>query len=62
MELDVISGSLPLVQNDTTYYDVYFIDDEVRDSQRVPSIAKPCVAKDTIKVRLRVDGRFQVLE
>ena len=29
MELDVISGSLPLIQNDTTYYDVYFIDDEV---------------------------------
>lgn len=34
MELDVISGSLPLVQNDTTYYDVYFIDDEVPTNSR----------------------------
>ena len=29
MELDVLSGSLPLVQDDTTYYDVYFIDADV---------------------------------
>lgn len=34
MELDVISGSLPLIQNDTTYYDVYFIDDEVPPNSR----------------------------
>ena len=34
MELDVLSGSLPLIQNDTTYYDVYFIDEEVPTNSR----------------------------
>jgi hypothetical protein len=29
MTLDVLSGSLPLIKDDTTYYDVYFIDADV---------------------------------
>lgn len=46
MTLDVLSGSLPLIKDDTTYYDFYFIDSEV--------------PTDSITYRFNVDQRCAI--